>query len=41
MSFGFGIGDIIAVSDLAKQIRKDFLASVVECKSITDEYVAF
>jgi len=38
MSFGFGIGDFITVSELAKKIRKDFVDAPSQFKAISDEY---
>lgn len=37
MSFGFGIGDIIAVSQLANKVRKRFVDSPDQFKAISDE----
>jgi hypothetical protein len=39
MSFGFGIGDFIAVIDLAKKIRREFVDAPSQFKDISDEYV--
>lgn len=38
MSFGFGVGDFIAVFELANKIRKDFVYAPSEFKAISDEY---
>lgn len=40
MSFGFGIGDFIAVIQLANQLRKCFVDAPSEFKAISDEYAA-
>ncbi|KAJ5356449.1 hypothetical protein N7517_011058 [Penicillium concentricum] len=37
MSFGFGVGDFIAVTKIASKIRKDFAEAPSECKAIVDE----
>ncbi|KAJ5964750.1 uncharacterized protein N7479_004626 [Penicillium vulpinum] len=37
MSFGFGIGDFLAVIELAKEIRKGFVEAPVQFKNISDE----
>ena len=39
MSFGFGVGDFIAVIELAKKIRKDFVDAPSQFKDISDECV--
>ena len=39
MSFGFGIGDILAVIELARKIRKDFADAPSQFKDISLEYV--
>lgn len=38
MSFGVGVGDIIAVSELAGKIRKRFVDSPEEYRAISEEY---
>jgi hypothetical protein len=38
MSFGFSVGDFIAVIGLANKIRKDFVDAPSEFKAISDEY---
>jgi hypothetical protein len=38
MSFGFSVGDFIAVIELANKIRKDFVGSPSQFKAISDEY---
>jgi hypothetical protein len=38
MSFGFSIGDFIAVIELANKIRKDFVDAPSQFKAISDEY---
>lgn len=38
MSFGVGVGDIIAVSELAGKIRKRFVDSPDEYRAISNEY---
>jgi hypothetical protein len=40
MSFGFSIGDIIAVFELANKIRKEFIDAPSQFKAISDEYAA-
>ncbi|OQE42234.1 hypothetical protein PENCOP_c004G00355 [Penicillium coprophilum] len=37
MSFGFGIGDFLAVIKLATKIRKDFVEAPAQFKSLSDE----
>ncbi|EPE09525.1 ankyrin repeat protein [Ophiostoma piceae UAMH 11346] len=37
MSFGVGVGDLLAIISLANKIRKDFLGAPADFKSITDE----
>jgi hypothetical protein len=37
MSFGFGVGDVIAVSKLAKTIQKQFSDSPHQFKVISNE----
>lgn len=39
MSFGFSIGDFLAVIQLANKIRKDFVGAPSQLKNISDEYV--
>jgi hypothetical protein len=39
MSFGFGVGDILAVIALASKIRKEFVRAPSQFKDISDEYV--
>jgi hypothetical protein len=39
MSFGFSVGDFIAVIELAKEIRKDFVDAPSQFKAISEEYV--
>jgi hypothetical protein len=39
MSFGFGMGDFIAVLELANKIRKEFADATSQFKAISDEYV--
>lgn len=38
MSFGFSIGDFIAVGELANKIRKEFVDAPSQFKAISDEY---
>ena len=38
MSFGFSIGDFIAVIELANKIRKDFVDAPTQFKAISEEY---
>jgi hypothetical protein len=40
MSFGFSVGDFIAVIELANKIRKDFVDAPAQFKAISDEYAA-
>ena len=37
MSFGFSIGDFIAVMELANRVRKEFVAAPSQFKSLSDE----
>ena len=37
MSFGIGIGDIIAVAKLADKVRKRFVDSPEQFKAVSDE----
>jgi hypothetical protein len=37
MSFGFSIGDFIAVYELASKIRKEFVDALRQFKDISDE----
>lgn len=39
MSFGFSVGDFLAVIELAKRIRKVFVDAPDQFKAISDEYV--
>jgi hypothetical protein len=39
MSFGFGVGDFIAVFELANKIRKEFADAPNQFKAISNEYV--
>jgi hypothetical protein len=38
MSFGFSVGDFIAVFELANKIRKEFVDAPSQFKAISDEY---
>jgi hypothetical protein len=38
MSFGFSVGDFIAVIELANKIRKEFVDAPSQFKAISDEY---
>jgi uncharacterized protein YoaH (UPF0181 family) len=38
MSFGFSSGDVIAILELAKKIRKEFVDAPDQFKAISDEY---
>lgn len=40
MSFGFGIGDFLAVFELANKIRSRWADAPIEYKSIKDECVS-
>jgi hypothetical protein len=37
MSFGFGVGDFLAVVTLANEIRKKFVDAPAQFKAISDE----
>lgn len=39
MSFGFSLGDFLAVIELAHKIRKEFVGAPSEFERISDEYV--
>lgn len=39
MSFGFGVGDFLAVLKLANGLRKDFVAAPTQLRSIHTEFV--
>jgi hypothetical protein len=39
MSFGFGVGDFLAVIDLAQKIRKEFVGAPTQFKDISNECV--
>jgi hypothetical protein len=39
MSFGFGVGDFVAVFELTSKIRKEFADAPSQFKAISDEYV--
>lgn len=39
MSFGFSVGDFVAVFELANKIRKEFADAPNQFKAISDEYV--
>ncbi len=41
MSFGIGIGDFVAVIDLANKTRKKFVGAPSQLKNISDEYVIY
>lgn len=40
MSFGFGVGDFLAVFQLANMIRKGFADAPSQFKAISDEYAS-
>jgi hypothetical protein len=40
MSFGFGVGDFLAVIQLANKIRKEFVDAPSQFRDIFDEWVA-
>jgi hypothetical protein len=40
MSFGFGVGDFLAVIQLANKVRKDFVDAPSQFSDISDVYVA-
>jgi hypothetical protein len=37
MSFGFGVGDFLAVIEIAHRIRKEFVEAPVQFKAIAEE----
>jgi len=37
MSFGFSVGDFLAIIKLAKNIRKDFIGAPVQFRDISSE----
>jgi hypothetical protein len=39
MSFGFGVGDFLAVLELANKIRRDFVGAPTQFKDISNEFV--
>jgi hypothetical protein len=39
MSFGFGIGDFIAVIEFAEKVRTKFVAAPTQFKAISNEFV--
>jgi hypothetical protein len=39
MSFGFGVGDFIAVIELANKIRRQFIDAPSQLRPISDEFV--
>lgn len=39
MSFGFSVGDFIAVIELANRVRKEFVDTPSQFKAISDECV--
>jgi hypothetical protein len=39
MSFGFGVGDFLAVAKLAKEIRTDYANAPDQFQQITAEFV--
>lgn len=39
MSFGFSVGDILAVLELANKVRKRFVDAPEQLKAVRDEYV--
>jgi hypothetical protein len=39
MSFGFSIGDLVTVIQLANKVRKDFTGAPSELKAASDVYV--
>jgi hypothetical protein len=41
MSFGFSVGDFLAVINLANKIRKDFAGAPDHFKAISDELVFY
>jgi hypothetical protein len=40
MSFEISVGNILAVTKLAKKIRKDFVGAPAQCSDISNVYVA-
>lgn len=41
MSFGFSIGDFIAVIEHSNKLRKKFVDAPAQFKALSDEYGAF
>lgn len=41
MSFGFGVGDFIAVLELVNKVRKDFQSAPSQFEDISKELVAW
>jgi hypothetical protein len=41
MSFGFSIGDFIAVIEHANKLRKNFVGAPAQFKALSDEYGEF
>ena len=41
MSFGFSIGDFLAIIELISKVRKDFADAPNQFQNISDEFVAF
>lgn len=39
MSFGFSVGDFLAVIELANKVRKDFAGAPEQFKHISNEFV--
>lgn len=39
MSFGFSIGDFVALLQLATKLRRDFVGAPAQFKALSDEYV--
>ncbi len=40
MSFGFSIGDIVAVAQIAHKLRKEYTGAPSQFKNVSDECVA-
>jgi len=39
MSFGFSIGDFIAIAQIAHGLRKEYAAAPSQLKNVSEEYV--
>ncbi len=41
MSSGFGVGDFLAVIELANKVRKEFAGAPSQFNDVSDEYVTW